>query len=60
MTYEMVIKGNVIWKKIVSLKNLTDSVINTLSNVLKIGSVTESKKLSIHGSLVGPTVEPMT
>ena len=27
-------------------------------NVLKIGLVTESEKLSVHGSLVGPVVEP--
>ena len=29
-----------------------------LNNVLKTESVTESKKLPVHGSLVGPVVEP--
>ena len=28
------------------------------TNVLKIGPVTESEKLPVHGSLVGPMVEP--
>ena len=28
-----------------------------IPNVLKIGPVTEPKKLSVHGSLVGPVVE---
>ena len=28
------------------------------SNVLKTGPVTEAEKLSVHGSLVGPVVEP--
>ena len=28
------------------------------TNVLKIGPVAESEKLPIHGSLVGPVVEP--
>ena len=31
---------------------------NVLSNVLKTGPVTELEKLSGHGSLVGPVVEP--
>ena len=29
-----------------------------LNNVLKTGPVTEPEKLSVHGSLVGPVVEP--
>ena len=29
-----------------------------LNNVLKIGPGTESKKLQVHGSLIGPVVEP--
>ena len=29
-----------------------------ITNVLKTGLVTESKKLSVHGSLVKPVVEP--
>ena len=28
-----------------------------MANVLKIGSVTEPEKLSVHDSLVGPVVE---
>ena len=28
------------------------------SNVLKTGLMTESEKLPIHGSLIGPVVEP--
>ena len=30
----------------------------SLPNVLKTGPVTELKKLLVHGSLVGPAVEP--
>ena len=29
-----------------------------ISNVLKTGLETEPEKLSVHGSLVGPVVEP--
>ena len=29
-----------------------------LINVLKIGPVTEPEKLPVHGSLIGPVVEP--
>ena len=29
------------------------------TNVLKTGSVTEPEKLPVHGSLVGPVVEPL-
>ena len=29
-----------------------------ITNVLKIGPMTEPEKLSVHGSLVGPVVEP--
>ena len=31
-----------------------------MTNVLKTGPVTEPEKLPVHGSLVGPAVEPVT
>ena len=30
-----------------------------MSNVLKTGSVVEPEKLPVHGSLIGPAVEPL-
>ena len=30
------------------------------TNVFKIGPIIEPKKLSVHGSLVGPAIKPMT
>ena len=33
-------------------------ILNYFSNVLKIGPVIEPEKLPVHGSLVGPVVEP--
>ena len=32
--------------------------LNEITNVLKTGPIIEHEKLSVHGSLVGPTVEP--
>ena len=40
-----------------SIKNWASSI-RVLSNVLKTRPVAESEKLLIHGSLVGPMIEP--
>ena len=40
------------------LASFPNSHLQLSSNVLKIGSITESEKLSVHSSLVGPVVEP--
>ena len=34
--------------------------LTVITNVFKIGSIIESKKLSVHGSLVGLTIESVT
>ena len=40
--------------------SIIKNTLSVFSNVLKIGSIIELKKLSVHGSVVGPTVEPVT
>ena len=51
-------------KKILDIKDIFMLYIYITSmimtNVLKTGPMSESEKLSVHGSLVGPAVEPVT
>ena len=37
----------------------TDFFKSVITNVLKTGPVIEPEKLPVHGSLVGPAVEPL-
>ena len=40
--------------------SIIKNTLSVFSNVLKIGPVIESKKILVHSSVVGSTVEPVT